>query len=110
MGRGRGFEEDLSALTRGVVPIEVTLVWDPDVVPQRFVIPTERSIPCDATSCGDVELDVAPDPDVEMGKCVRMEKSDEVDDEEIGARERLGIGQGPCGPVEATEGARPLLA
>lgn len=52
--RGRWLGEDLGALARGVVPIEVALVRDPDVVPQSFMVPAKRSIPGDAASCGNV--------------------------------------------------------
>lgn len=92
------------------VLLEVALVRDPDVVPQVFMVSAERPVSGDASPGGDVDRDVAPDPDVEVRKCFRVQEADEVDEEEIGAWEGLGICQGACGPVEAAERAGPLVA
>lgn len=87
--------------------LDVAFVRDPDVVPQGFMVPAEGSISCKAAQGGDIELDVAPDPDVDVRKRLRVEEPDEVDDEKIGAGEWLRRTQCTGGPVVATEAAGP---
>lgn len=73
------------------------------------MVATQRLIPSYPTLTSDLERDIHPDRQVQSRECLRMDESDEVDDEHFSPRYRLRLAEFTPRPVVPTEAALTLL-